>query len=135
MKKFLFGSVPLDTNLAALMLRFILGGLFIYSGWVKIKGYDTFLQMFTDIIGIGTKLSFNLLIFSEFFCGILVVLGLFTRLAVLPILFSMCIAYFIAHANDPFFKKELAFTFLVLCLPVFVMGSGKYSLDRLIFKK
>jgi putative oxidoreductase len=135
MKKFLFGSVPLNTNLAALLLRFILGGLFIYSGWLKIKDYDTILPMFTDIIGIGSKLSFNLLIFSEFFGGILIVLGLFTRLAVLPILFSMCIAYFIAHANDPFFKKELAFTFLVLCLPVFVMGSGKYSLDRLIFKK
>lgn len=135
MKKFLTDSVPLDSNLAALLLRLILGGLFVYSGWLKIKGYDTILPMFTDIIGIGTKLSFNLLIFSEFFCGILVVLGLFTRLAVIPLLFCMCIAYFIAHANDPFYKKELAFTFLVLCLPVFVMGSGKYSLDRIIFKK
>ena len=135
MKKFIAGTTPLNSSLAALLLRLILGGLFIFHGWMKIEGYDTFLPMFTDFIGIGSKLSFNLLIFAEFFCGILIVAGLFTRLAVLPILFSMCIAYFMAHADDPFIRKELPFTFLLICLPVFIMGSGKYSLDRVIFKK
>ena len=91
--------------------------------------------MFTDIIGIGSKLSFNLVIFAEFFCGILLVIGLFTRLAVLPILFTMIIVYFVAHGADDFQKKTLPFLYMILCIPVFLAGSGKFSLDHLIFKK
>jgi putative oxidoreductase len=135
MKNKIVSTIPFDTDLAALLMRLILGGLFIYHGWQKIESYDTILPMFKDPIGLGNKLSFNLLIFSEFFGGILLVVGLFTRLAVLPILFSMFIAYFVAHQHDPFMRKELPFSLLLWCLPVFVMGSGKYSLDRLIFKK
>ena len=135
MTKSLLRTDPLNADLAALALRLIIGGLFIYHGCQKIEGYDKILPMFTDIIGIGAKLSFNLVIFAEFFCGLLVTIGLFTRLAILPIMFSMGVAFFIAHAKDSFTIKELAFSFFVLCIPVFILGSGKYSVDRLIFKK
>jgi putative oxidoreductase len=90
--------------------------------------------MFGDIIGIGAKISFNLVIFAELFCGLFVMFGLLTRLSVIPILFTMIVAYFIAHGSDPFQKKELAFAYLTLSLVVFVLGSGKYSIDRLLFK-
>lgn len=125
----------ISPDLVVLLLRMILGGLFIYHGWQKIASYDKILPMFTDIIGIGSKLSFNLVIFAEFFCGILVVIGLCTRLAVIPLLFTMIIAYFVAHEADIFQKKTLPFLYMVLCIPVFLAGSGKYSIDRLIFRK
>jgi hypothetical protein len=32
-------------------------------------------------------------------------------------------------------KKELAFTFMVLCIPVFILGSGKYSFDYLFLNR
>ena len=124
----------LNTDFAALFLRLILGGLFVYHGMQKIELYDTILPMSKEIIGIGPKLSLNLVIFAEFFCGILVLLGLFTRLAVIPITFTMAIAYFVAHKDDPFMMKELPLTFLLICVPIFILGSGKYSLDRFIFK-
>ncbi|HEX7845748.1 MAG TPA: DoxX family protein [Chitinophagaceae bacterium] len=124
---------PLNTDLAAFMLRLIIGGLFIYHGYMKIDHYDQILPMFGDIIGIGSKLSFNLVIFAEFFCGILVTIGLFTRLTVIPILITMLVAYFIAHKKDPFLSKELVFAFMTLSLVIFVLGSGRYSLDYLIF--
>ena len=135
MKNKILRTSPLNADLGALTLRLILGGLFIYHGVQKIQMYDTILPMFTDLIGIGSKLSFNLLIFAEFFCGFLVLIGFFTRLSVLPILFAISVAYFIAHQQDPFMKKELAFSLMVLCIPVFILGSGKYSADRLFFKK
>jgi putative oxidoreductase len=47
----------------------------------------------------------------------------------------MFVAYFIAHAKDPFDTKAIAFVFLLLSVVVFVLGSGKYSVDRLLFKK
>ncbi len=131
MKRLLSGTSPLNTDLAALLLRLIFGGLFIYHGYSKILTYDQYLPLFPDLIHIGGKLSFQLVIFAEFIGGIFIVLGLFTRFAVIPIFIVMLVAYFIAHAKNIFLEKELPFLFLVLCLVVFVLGSGKYSLDRL----
>ncbi len=132
---FLFRTQSLNTDFATLLIRFIIGGMFIYHGYLKIENYNTYMPMMQDIIGIGPKLSYNLVIFAEFGCGILVVLGFLTRLAILPILFTMIIAYFMAHEKDAFMMKMLPFIYMLLCVPIFILGSGKYSMDRLIFKK
>ncbi len=134
MKSFFLGERPLNTDLAILLLRLLFGGLFIWHGWMKIDMYSTYQPMMQDIIGIGAKLSYDLVIFAEFGCGILVTLGFLTRLSVIPIGFTMGVAYFIAHAKDAFMMKELVFVFLGLSLIIFILGSGKYSLDHLLFK-
>jgi len=126
---------PFNTDIAALLLRLIFGGLFVRYGYMKISAYDQILPMFGDIIGIGAKLSFNLVIFAELFCGFFVLTGFLTRLTVIPIFITMLVAFFIAHAKDPFDVKSLPFVFLLLSLVVFVLGSGRYSIDRLILKK
>jgi putative oxidoreductase len=123
----------LNPDLCALLLRLIFGGLFIYHGYTKIASFDEILPHFKDIIGIGSKLSFILVIFAEFFCGLLVFLGFLTRLTVIPIFITMFVAYFIAHADDPFQNKELALVFLLLSIVIFISGSGKYSLDKILF--
>ena len=131
----LLSHQSLNTDIAALLLRIIFGGSFVRYGYNKMIGYDQILPMFKDLIGIGSKLSFNLVIFAEFFCGFLVLVGFFTRLAVIPIFITMAVAFFIAHAKDPFDVKALPFVFLLLSIVIFVLGSGKYSIDRLIGKK
>jgi putative oxidoreductase len=134
MKNRTLSHQSLNVDLGALLLRLVLGGLMAYHGYSKFAAYDQILPMFSDIIGIGAKLSFNLVIFAELVCGLLVAIGLLTRLSVIPIFFTMCVAFFVAHAKDPFQTKELAFTFLLLSIVVFVLGSGKYSIDALLFK-
>jgi len=129
-KVFNYRSWNMDA--AALLLRLVFGGLFVYHGWTKIQMYDQILPHFPDLIGIGSKLSFNLVIFAEFFCGILVVIGLLTRLAVIPILITMIVVNFIALAKADFQAKELPLVFLVLCLVVLILGPGKYSVDGMI---
>jgi putative oxidoreductase len=131
----LFQLHPLNADLAAFLLRLIFGGLFIFHGYQKIENYDMILKMFPDYFGLGPGFSFNMVIFAEFVCGILIVLGLLTRLAALPILITMIVAYFVAHKKDDFTVKELPFLFMLLSLVVFILGSGKYSVDRLIFRK
>lgn len=133
MKKF-FTPVSLNTDAAALVLRLIFGGMFVYHGWGKIENYDVYVQGF-DPIGLGKELSLILTIFGEFVCGIFIVLGLFTRLAVIPVLITMIVAFFVAHAKDDFMIKMLPFVYLFLCVVVFILGSGKYSLDAVIFDK
>ena len=125
----------LNTDIVALLLRLILGGLMIYHGYGKLIAYDQILPIFGDIIGIGSKLSFILLIFAEFICGILLVIGFLTRITVIPIFIAMVVAFFIAHGKDPFQVKELAFVFMCLSIVIFVLGSGKYSMDKLIFRR
>ena len=131
---FLFRTTSLNTDLATFLLRLLIGGMFIYSGYLKIENYSTYMPMMQDYIGIGAKLSYDLVIFAEFGCGILVAIGLFTRLAILPILFTMIVVFFIAHEKDAFMMKQLPFVYMVTCLPIFILGSGKYSVDRLLFK-
>ena len=134
MKK-LTSTLSLNTDAAALILRIIFGGMFIYHGWPKLENYDMMLQMFGDPIGIGTQLSLILVIFAEFFCGIFILLGFATRFAVIPVFITMLVAYFVAHAQDEFMKKMLPFVYLFLCVVVFILGSGKYSLDSLVFDR
>ena len=131
MKKIL-STLPLDTDLAALLLRLIFGGLFVYHGYIKFDGYEQFQAMFPDLIGIGGPLSFNLVLFAELGCGFLVLIGLYTRFAVIPILITMVVAFFIAHGAQSFDDKELPFALMMLSLVVFVLGSGKYSADKMI---
>ena len=133
--KRLLSSFSLDTNVATLLLRLFFGSMFIYYGYPKLVNYNEMLKMFGDPIGIGTELSLILTIFGEFVCGILIVLGLLTRLAVIPSFITMVVAFFIAHGQDDFANKIPAFTYLILSVIVFILGGGKYSLDAAIFDK
>lgn len=132
----IFAPASFNTSFATLFLRLIVGGLFFaHYGYQKVANYNQILPMFTDIIGIGAKLSFWLVIFAEFVCGFLILVGFVTRLAVIPLFITMAVAFFIAHKADPFDGKALAFVYMLLCVVVFILGSGKFSIDRLIFKR
>ena len=135
MKNKILNYQSLNTDVASLLLRLLFGGLFVYYGYLKIESYNQILPMFGDIIGIGSKLSFHLLIFAELICGFLILIGFMTRLAAIPIFIAMAVAYFIAHEKDPFQVKQIAFVYLLLSIVVFILGSGKYSIDKLLSKK
>jgi putative oxidoreductase len=87
---------------------------------------------FGDPIGIGKSTSLALTVFAEFFCSILLILGLATRLAVIPLIITMAVAAFVIHATQGFGKQEMALLYLLVFVTLFVTGSGKYSLDRLM---
>ena len=134
MKK-LTSPLSLNTDLASLILRLVFGGMFIYHGWPKLTGYSQMVEMFGDPIGIGNELSVILVIFSEFFCGLFILLGFLTRFSVIPVFITMLVAFFVAHGNDEFTVKMLPFVYLFLCVVVFILGSGRYSADAVLFKK
>ncbi len=69
---------------------------------------------------------------SEFAGGLTIAAGLFTRASALFLGFTMTIAAFVAHAADPFAKKEMALLYLAACTLIFFCGAGKYSLDKKI---
>ncbi len=134
MRKLILTHKPLNSEVATLLLRVIFGGLFIYHGLTKFLSYDEILPYFQSYLGLSPQASFNMVIFSELVCGILVFIGFLTRLAVIPIFVTMLVAYFVAHAKDPFNVKELAFTFMLISLVIFIAGGGRFSVDALIFR-
>ena len=71
---------------------------------------------------------------SELVGGILVALGLGTRVSAFFVAFTMVVAAFVQHAADPFAKKELAVLFLVGFSALILTGGGQFALDRFLHK-
>ncbi|WP_340105335.1 DoxX family protein [Rhodohalobacter sp. 8-1] len=111
------------------------------SALIMTHGFPKFLKIlegdfsFGDPLGIGEAPSLFLVAFAEFICAILVLLGLWTRIALIPLIITMIVAVFIAHAGDPFGRKELGLFFLISFVVLFLTGPGKYSLDKRLWGK
>ena len=120
---------------ALLVLRLGAGSLVLMKhGLDKLMHFSQKSGGFADPFHIGSTASLSLSVFAEFFCAVFIILGLFTRLACIPLLINMAIALFIAHQGDFFGKGELAGLFMVVFTTLLFTGPGKVSLDRLIAK-
>lgn len=123
-------------DLGLLILRLGAGGSMLFAhGLQKLLGYSEMSAKFPDPIGLGSELSLILAIFAEFLCSALVMLGLVTRLAALPVCATMFVAAFLVHADDPFAKKELALLYLVVFVFLALAGGGSFSLDSVIRRR
>ena len=122
-------------DVAILLLRVGVSGLMITHGlpkFMKILDGDF---SFPDPIGLGSAASLFLVAFAEFICSILVLIGLGTRFALIPLIITMCVAAFIVHAPDPFSDKELSLFFLLTYIVLFLTGPGRYSMDKFYRKR
>ena len=72
---------------------------------------------------------------ANLFFPVMVIVGLFTRIAVLPILAVTLIGYFVVHWNDSLLEKDMPFMYSAVYLLLFVIGPGKYSADHYINQK
>jgi putative oxidoreductase len=136
MKK-LFSTRVSDNAFAfsALLLRVGAGSLImIQHGLNKLMHFADKAPRFADPFHIGSTTSLALVVFAEFFCAAFVILGLFTRLACIPLIIAMSVALFSANKGEFFGKGELSGIFLVCFLAILVMGPGKVSMDRLVGK-
>ena len=126
--KWLYQVKPVSPDLGFLMMR-LAAAFMLFHGTPKLLGFTERMEKFPDPIGIGTVPSLVLCVFAEFFCTVFIVLGLFTRVMLIPLLINMTVVIFIVHAADPLAEKEMAFMYLFLYLGLFFTGPGKYSVD------
>jgi putative oxidoreductase len=137
MKNILFNSgkhKPLP-SFALLVLRASFGLMMLTHGWPKLMNFSEKAASFPDPLHIGSSLSLGMVVFAEFICAILVVIGLATRWAAFPIMVAMAIAAFVIHGKDPFAEREMAILYFAAFTTIMVLGSGSYSLDRAISGK
>lgn len=69
---------------------------------------------------------------TELVGGIFIAIGLATRLSSALMIVTMAVAFFVAHAADPFQNKELSFMYLFCSIAIFLFGPGKWSIDSRI---
>lgn len=134
--RFLF-PVKSDTtsmSLFLLALRILFGSLFLTHGIQKWSNYSDMAASFPDPLGVGHATSLGLAIFGELFCSVGFIFGALYRLALIPMIFTMSVAYFVIHGADPFGAKELPFIYLVVFVLMYITGPGKFALDRMIAK-
>lgn len=123
-------------SLGLLVLRLGVGGLMLFRhGLPKLLGFSELVDGFADPIGLGSAASLSLAIFAELLCSALVILGLGTRLAAVPLAVTMLVAAFVVHGGDPFAKKELALLYLSAVIGLMFLGSGRFALDSLVGRR
>lgn len=107
----------------------------VMHGLPKLTSFSEKADTWADPIGLGPTVSLALAVAAELGCSLLVMLGFKTRMSVIPLIFTMVVAAFIVHAEDPFQKKELALLYLGAFIVILEAGPGRFSVDGLFSKK
>jgi putative oxidoreductase len=112
-----------------LIARLVIGGIFIYAGWVKIAHMADNIAMFASM-GIPAWLTY-IVAYAEFIGGILVVLGIFTELAAFALAVIMLVAAYLSREMGPAGYMLPVAVFAALLQ--FFSGPGHYSIGCLFF--
>jgi len=133
MRKFLTTGYSTSAfNIAMLVLRVGAGVMAMSHGYDKLVHFAEMKSRFTNFMGLGSTLSLILVIFSEFFCSIFLIIGLFSRLVVIPLIISMSAALFVAHNSEVFGQGEKSALFLTCFIALLLCGPGKVSVDGMM---
>ena len=114
------------------ILRCIGGGLMLHlHGWKKWEDYASKASNFPDPLGVGSEYSLALTVFAEVVCSAALILGLFTRWSAFICMFTMGVAAFIVHQDDPMKVQEKALLYFAIYGALTTFGPGALSIDNL----
>lgn len=131
----LLNSQPISEDLGYLLLRISAGGTMLWQhGWPKLISFSERMDGFADPFGLGGAFSLALIIIAEVLCSALVMLGLWTRVALVPLIIGMAVIAFMVKGDAAFKEKELALVYLFAFVSLLFTGSGRYSVNRISFK-
>lgn len=114
---------------ALLFLRVAGSLLLIYvHGLPKALNFKHELPLIEDPFGIGAGLTLSLAIFAEVVCPVLIIMGSFTRLACLPILFLLLVSLLLVHPEWSLAEGQFGWLFLIIFTTILIAGPGQLSL-------
>lgn len=126
----------LNEDLGKLILRISIAGLMLFHGYAKLShGVDKIAaglvkSGFPEFLAYGVYLG-------EIVLPILIIIGLFTRLAALGMGITMTFAIYLVYSEKLFMLTkngapviELPLLYLLLSIVMFFIGAGKYSFDE-----
>ena len=123
-------------DIGLLILRIAPAFVMAYAhGWGKLIGFGEKSGDFYNFLGLGSEFSFALVVFAEFICSILILLGLFTRFAAIPLIITMVVVLFDVKAGKSINEIEVPLLYMIIFVTLLFTGAGKYSLDYMIWGK
>ena len=122
--------------LPPLLARLTVGLVFALTGWGKVHNLAKVTGFFTKLGIPHAAFMAGLVGYCELICGVLVLVGLLTRLATIPLITTMIVALATAQAGEihdlPGLFGLIEFTYLALLVYLCVTGPGALSIDALI---
>lgn len=131
---FSFKNESCKTTVLLLVARVVFSLLLANHGLQKLMAFDAMSTQFPPMLGLNSEVALTLAIFSELVCSVAVIVGFLTRLALIPMIFTMAVAFFVAHGAS-INEGELAFVYLVVFTLLWIAGAGKCSIDGFIASK
>jgi len=121
-------------DLAKLLLRLVLGVLILFHGWAKLRHGIGGIEAMLAVRGLPSFLAWGVYL-GEVVAPLLLILGVYTRLAAALILVNMLVALFLAHSghftaftSSGGWRLELQAMFLVAAVAVLLQGAGRHAL-------
>lgn len=139
MLNFLFKSKPDYINFGLLFYRFALGISMFYHGYLKyVSGEQGLYKVGVMLSALGVPSGFEVILgtiasYAEMVGGILIIIGLFTRIGSLLIIGTLAVAT-ILNLNGNFFSWDYPSQMGFGAIMLFFAGAGRYSLDKALFK-
>jgi len=135
----LLGLARKSEWLPLLLVRASLAAVFIPSGWGKLHDLGKVTGFFTELGIPAPHFNAVLVALSELGCGSLLLVGLASRPAAIPLVVSMVIAILTAKRADISGITDLfavdEFIYIVMAAVVVVFGAGAVSLDGLVARR
>ena len=119
--------------------RITIGWIFLQSGWGKLNNLPKVVGFFTELGIPAPQIQAPLAAGAEFVCGALILIGLATRLASLPLAIVMVVAIVTAKKGDIHELSDLLgmaeYLYIALLAYLAAYGAGPVALDRLLEKR
>lgn len=140
-RMFLYSAGLTFTNMARLFMRLFTGVMFMQFGIRQISMFNELAPSFHAVLGMSSETTLLVMILIEIICSTLIILGLFTRFALILPIISMVIAecelvrIFMMQDGLSFYQWQSVFLpimFLGVFIFMMLAGPGKVSLDYII---
>ncbi|WP_415327836.1 DoxX family protein [Chryseobacterium sp. MMS23-Vi53] len=131
LKQILSSDVGSSFNdVAILIFRILLGiELFRVHGLKKFRVENGKKEVIPNPLGLPDKMNALVASLADTVVPFLIILGLGTRIAVLPTIGVTAIGYFVVHRKDSLEVRDVPYMYTLSLLLIFALGAGKYSLD------
>jgi putative oxidoreductase len=126
----------LSSNVVLLVLRAVVGAnMALLHGWDKLHHFSSRAGSFHDPVGMGSKYALMLAVAGELFGGILLATGLLGRVGAFLVALAVSMNLFANLRGSAWHERELWGLYLAASLTVLFLGTGRYALDTVVWKK
>lgn len=123
-------SIAYRPDAGLLFLRLTASFMLLHvHGWPKVANYTAELTRIEDPFGFGPHFSLLAAIAAEVICPLLIAIGLFTRLAALPVLSVLLVAMLVVHPQWSIAEGQFGWLLLIAFTTIVLCGPGAWSAD------